>query len=137
MKLELSIHAALLCLLSTSVTNFSSVFTRKCYSIVLFCDFNDIKIEELRNRLVSVIAEREQYKRDYERMLQDHTQRIQVVFIGVHSTTAKYTEESNVLLTISFENFAYAVGIDYRYVYKDCAETGIPNASTCLCQKFH
>eukprot|EP00111_Clytia_hemisphaerica_P011946 TCONS_00035099-protein len=34
------------------------------------------EVEQLRNRLVGVIAEREQYKRDYETLLEDHNKRL-------------------------------------------------------------
>ena len=49
-------------------------------------------VEELRNRLVSIIAEKEKYKKDYESLLQDHTNRLQTVNNDINVERETYNQ---------------------------------------------
>lgn len=55
-------------------------------------DSAENEVEELRNRLVSVIAEKEKHKKDYELLLQEHSNRLQNVNADLDTERETYNQ---------------------------------------------
>lgn len=55
----------------------------------------------MRNRLVSVIAQREQYKKDYENLLEEHNRRLKVCLFLLRINTKSHRKEHSAVFLVS------------------------------------
>lgn len=61
------------------------------------------EVEEMRNRLVSLIAQREQYKKDYENLLEEHNRRLKTVNADLNVERETYQQSRSGLNDLYLE----------------------------------